>query len=270
MSSRVRLLPTLMGAAGVLLALRIGAMASTPTEPPAPAESEKAAEPADHGSGAKADETPKAPEGEHGEIDPAASSSKAHGADAAGQSQMYSGLAQTKGEADVLQKLGDRRAALDARERDLGLREQLLLAAEKQIAERLANLKGLEQKLDVMMAKRNELEEAQLASLVKSYENMKPDDAARIFNRLERTILVDVASRMKPVKIGAVLAAMEPSKAQDLTVMLAKRMRLSQLTPVAPPVAPPAPPVPVEPEAEAHTSEAPAEDKPAAEAAPHS
>ena len=101
---------------------------------------------------------------------------------------------------------------------------------------------------------------------------MKPDDAARIFNRLERTILVDVASRMKPVKIGAVLAAMEPSKAQDLTVMLAKRMRLSQLTPVVPPVAAPAPPAPVEPAAEAGTLEAPAalpaEDKPAAEAAP--
>ena len=44
MSSRVRLLPTLMGAAGVLLALRIGAMASTPAEPPEPAGSEQAAE----------------------------------------------------------------------------------------------------------------------------------------------------------------------------------------------------------------------------------
>ena len=250
-------------------------MASTPTEPPAPAESEKAAEPAGHGIGAKADETPKVATGEHGETAPAgdhadAGSSEAHGVDTARQSQVYSGLAQTKGEADVLQKLGDRRAALDARERDLGLREQLLLAAEKQIAERLANLKGLEQKLDVMMAKRNELEEAQLASLVKSYENMKPDDAARIFNRLERTILVDVASRMKPAKIGAVLAAMEPSKAQDLTVMLAKRMRLSQLTPVLPSVAPPAPPAPVEPEAEADTSEAPAVPPTAPEGAPHS
>lgn len=270
MSSRVRLLPTLMGAAGVLLALRIGAMASTPAEPPEPAGSEQAAEPADQASGGNADKTPQVPESQHGESAPAASSSDAHGGEAAGQSQVYSGLAQTKGEADVLQKLGDRRAALDARERDLGLREQLLLAAEKQIAERLANLKGLEQKLDVMMAKRNELEEAQLVSLVKSYENMKPDDAARIFNRLERTILVDVASRMKPVKIGAVLAAMEPSKAQDLTVMLAKRMRLSQLTPVVPPVALPAPPAPVEPVAEADTSEAPAEVKPAAESPPHS
>ncbi len=241
MSSRVRLLPTLMGAAGVLLALRIGAMASTPEVPPAHPEGEKVAEATDHGSEVKPADASEGAVGVQSEAAPAADQAETgHGADASGQHALeYSGLSQTKGEADVLQKLGERRAALDARERDLGLREQLLLAAERQIAERMAELKGLEQNLDVMMSKRNELEEAQIASLVKSYENMKPDDAARIFNRLERSILVDVASRMKPAKIGAVLAAMDPSRAQDLTVLLAKRMKLSQLKPVVLPVPPP-------------------------------
>jgi len=141
---------------------------------------------------------------------------------------------QTKGEADVLQRLGERRESLDAREKELVLREQMLAAAEKQIDSRLGELKQLEQKLEVLMGKRNEQEEVQLVALVKSYESMKPDDAARIFNRLERGILVDVASRMKPAKIGAVMAAMEPARAQDLTVLLAKRLKLSQLSTAAP------------------------------------
>lgn len=208
MSTRVRLLPTLVGAAGVLLCLRIGAMAAN-SEVPAP------------------DQTPaaEAVAGEHpapADVSPPAQ-----------QAQTFGGLAQTKGEADVLQKLGERRASLDARERDLGLREQLLLAAEKQVDARVQELKVLEQKLEVMMSKRNGEEEAQTAALVKTYETMKPDSAARIFNKLDRTILLDVASRMKPAKIATILAAMDPPRAQDLTVMLAKRLKLSLAVPAA-------------------------------------
>jgi flagellar motility protein MotE (MotC chaperone) len=33
---------------------------------------------------------------------------------------------------------------------------------------------------------------------------------------------------MKPAKIGAVLAAMEPARAQDLTVLLARRLKVTQ------------------------------------------
>lgn len=247
MSSRVRLLPTLVGAAGVLLCLRIGAMAANSEAPAPEAGSTAAAEPAATESAAL--------QGEGGVEHPAASG----GVPAADQqAQTFGGLAQTKGEADVLQKLSERRASLDARERDLGLREQLLLAAEKQVDARVQELKALEQKLDVMMSKRNEEDEAQTLALVKTYETMKPDSAARIFNKLDRSILLDVASRMKPAKIAAILAAMDAPRAQDLTVMLAKRLKLSQANP-APAISEPAPAA-VEPSAEP---------EPSVDAAPH-
>jgi hypothetical protein len=47
---------------------------------------------------------------------------------------------------------------------------------------------------------------------------------------------------MKPAKIGAVLAAMEAARAQDLTVLLARRMKVTLNTPAAP-AAPAAAPV---------------------------
>jgi flagellar motility protein MotE (MotC chaperone) len=143
-------------------------------------------------------------------------------------------LANSRGEADVLERLGERRAALDAREKDVVLREKMLDAAERQIDAKISELKQLEQKLEALVSKRNELEETQISSLVKTYESMKPEDAARIFNRLERGILVDVASRMKPAKIGAVLAAMEPARAQDLTVLLARRLKVTLNAPAVP------------------------------------
>lgn len=214
MSSRVRLLPTLIGAAGVLMCLRLGAMAADPP-PDAPKpdvpEISKAENP---GLAAGVNEDGAAP--------PPAP------APAPMAKKPDLPLADTKGEADVLEKLGERRAALDARERDVVLREKMLVAAEKQLDSKLSELKQLEQKLEVLVTKRNELEEAQIASLVKTYESMKPEDAARIFNRLERGILVDVSSRMKPAKIGAVLAAMEAARAQDLTVLLARRLKIQQ------------------------------------------
>lgn len=266
MSSRIRILPTLMGAVGVLLCLRIGAMAAS-------SEPEKPAEPAvESQQPAEASEKPEGQDQPSGEEAASADQVQASAVETQqmAQADTESGapieaVPQSRGEADVLQRLGERRAALDARERDLGLREQLLLAAEKQIDARLQELRQLEQKLDVMMAKRNEQDEAQLVALVKSYESMKPDDAARIFNRLERGILVDVSSRMKPAKIGAVLAAMEPARAQDLTVLLAKRLKpsLAQVpTPAAPvpaptPVLPPAP-IAVEPQPAAATDPVPA------------
>ena len=55
------------------------------------------------------------------------------------------------------------------------------------------------------------------------YENMKPKDAARIFNRLDMNILVEVSTKMKPRTMSAILAQMAPDAAERLTVELANR-----------------------------------------------
>lgn len=242
MSSRVRLLPTLIGAAGVLLCLRIGAMAAdTAPEPAAPAAEASADKAADKAKDGAAPEKPAAEPAK-----PAAEAAvAAEPAPAAPRGDIP--LASSRGEADVLERLAERRAALDAREKDVVLREKMLAAAERQIDGKLSELKQLEQKLEALVAKRNEMEEAQIAGLVKTYESMKPEDAARIFNRLERSIMVDVASRMKPAKIGAVLAAMEPARAQDLTVLLARRLKVTLNAPPVPAAAPVPPPAAVPP-----------------------
>lgn len=251
MSSQVRLLPTLIGAAGVLLCLRLGALAANTPEGGA-AEAAPAAEQAE-----PKEEAGNAAPGANAAPAPAAPAAEPPGATASDLADAV--VPRTKGEADVLQRLGERRDALDAREKNIALREQMLMAAERQVDSKLSELKALEQKLQVVMTKRNEEEEAQLVALVKSYESMKPLEAARIFNRLERSILVDVASRMKPAKIGSIMAAMEPARAQDLTVLLARRLKLSQAMPAAPAMPPAAPAMPM-PAADAPEGTAPPRD----------
>lgn len=259
MGSHVRLLPVLIGTAGILMMLRLGALAASSAEP---AHEPEAAAASEEHAPAAAEATP-ADHAPAGGGAPAAGGS--HAAPAQPEpAQPAVAQAQTKGEAQVLQNLSERRAVLDERERGLTMREQLIGVTEKRVEERLAELKDLEARLNTMLAKRDEAEEAQMVSLVKTYENMKPADAARIFNKLDRQVLVSVASRMKPAKIGAVMAAMEPGRAQDLTVMLALRLNVQRSRPQ--PVSAVAPPVQSAPEMPSAT--VPTE-QPAAAAAPH-
>ncbi len=129
----------------------------------------------------------------------------------------------SESEIKVLESLSSRRSALEARERSLDLREKLLLAAERRVDEKITKLKAIEQNIQDLLRTRDEEEEAQLASLVKVYESMKPKEAAKIFERLDMDVLLDVASKMKEQKVAAILAKMNPESAQELTVMLIKR-----------------------------------------------
>ena len=59
------------------------------------------------------------------------------------------------------------------------------------------------------------------------YENMKAKDAARIFDRLEMRILVEVASAINPRRMSDILGQMSPEAAERLTVELANRATAS-------------------------------------------
>jgi flagellar motility protein MotE (MotC chaperone) len=103
------------------------------------------------------------------------------------------------------------------------MRENLLKAAEKRIEERIGELKQLEASVGTAQQRQDDADQAKMKNLVTMYEAMKPKDAARIFDKLDMTILVDVAHAMKPAKLADVLAAMDADAAQRLTVALANR-----------------------------------------------
>ncbi len=119
----------------------------------------------------------------------------------------------------LLERLQERRQELDARNRDLELRENLIKDAEKRLENRIDELKDVENRIN---GKGGE-QAAKFKSLVIMYEGMKAKDAARIFDRLDPGVLVDVANAMNPKKLADVLAQMNAEMAQRLTVELARR-----------------------------------------------
>jgi flagellar motility protein MotE (MotC chaperone) len=127
---------------------------------------------------------------------------------------------------DVLTSLGKRRAELDARERDLEMRENLLTAAEKRVDDKIDSLKQMQGQIQALLVQRDAAEQKQLDALVKSYSSMKPKDAARIFNDLNADVLLAVASQMKPDVLGTILSQMQADAAEKLTLRLANRLKL--------------------------------------------
>ena len=102
------------------------------------------------------------------------------------------------GERAVLESLQQRRQELETRARELEVRDSLLKAAERRIEQRLQELKEMEARLTGAAAKKDEAEAAKFKSLVTMYENMKAKDAAKIFDRLDLRILVEVVERHEP------------------------------------------------------------------------
>ncbi|BCJ91615.1 hypothetical protein IZ6_23500 [Terrihabitans soli] len=123
----------------------------------------------------------------------------------------------------LLDRLQARRQELDSRSQELDLRENLLRAAEKKIEEQLVELKAVEDRIAAAEEAKKSEEDAKLKDLVIMYENMKPKEAAAIFDVMDMKVLVEVASKMAPKKAGDVIAKMEPAVAERLTVALAKR-----------------------------------------------
>ena len=127
------------------------------------------------------------------------------------------------GERAVLESLQQRRQELEARAREVEVRDSLLKAAERRIELRLQELKEQEARLTGASSKKDEADAAKFKALVSMYENMKAKEAARIFDRLDLRVLVEVADGMNPRRMSDILGVMTPEAAERLTVELANR-----------------------------------------------
>ncbi|TNE28204.1 MAG: hypothetical protein EP349_08145 [Alphaproteobacteria bacterium] len=132
-------------------------------------------------------------------------------------------------EIDVLQSLAKRREALEKREKELATREALLNVAEAEVDNKIAELKTLRTEIEKLLGKQTDVQENRLRSLVKIYENMKPQEAARIMNTLEMDVLLDVIGRMSERRSAPILANMTPDRARAVTIRLAEQRKLPEL-----------------------------------------
>ncbi len=132
----------------------------------------------------------------------------------------------TDTEIELLQKLVKRREKLERLEHRLDLRESMLLATERRIDSKITELTKIKKTIEQLLKTHDTQQEAKLRSLVKIYENMKPKQAARIFDRLDLGILLDVVERMRESKTAPIMANMTPARAKSVTAALVSRRTL--------------------------------------------
>jgi len=123
----------------------------------------------------------------------------------------------------ILERLQARRQELDARAREVEIRESLLKAAEKRIESRVEEMKATEGQIGKATEQKSEADAARFKGIITMYESMKPKDAAKIFDRLEMSVLLEIASQIAPRKMSDILGLMTPEAAEKLTVELARR-----------------------------------------------
>jgi flagellar motility protein MotE (MotC chaperone) len=128
-------------------------------------------------------------------------------------------------ETAILERLQERRNEIDARNKDIEMRESLLKAAEKRLEGRIGELKDIESRLTTTAQQREEQEAVRFKNVVTMYENMKAKEAAKIFDRLDLKILVEVATQINPRRMSDIMAQMSPDAAERLTVELAARAK---------------------------------------------
>ncbi|MFZ5731264.1 MAG: MotE family protein [Pseudomonadota bacterium] len=123
----------------------------------------------------------------------------------------------------LLERLQARRQELETRAREVDIRESLLKSAEKRIEGKVEELKGVETRITAAQEQKAAAESVKFKSIVVMYEGMKPKDAAKIFDRLDMAVLIEVASQIAPRKMSDILGLMTPEAAERLTVELARR-----------------------------------------------
>ena len=129
----------------------------------------------------------------------------------------------------ILERLQSRRQELEARAREIDIRENLLKAAERRIELRAEELKASEAGVAVATGQKSEADAERFKGLVTMYEGMKPKDAAKVFDRLEMSVLFDIASHIAPRKMSDILGLMSPEAAERLTIEMARRAGVGQI-----------------------------------------
>jgi len=122
---------------------------------------------------------------------------------------------------DLLKLVEMKRIELKEKEEALKNEEQRLSILRKQVDEKIEAYTKLLAQVEAAAKKIEEAKSERLENVVKSYEVMSAEDAAARLSVLDNDIALQIMTRMKSKKAGAIIAVMEPQKAAALTKSMA-------------------------------------------------
>jgi flagellar motility protein MotE (MotC chaperone) len=118
---------------------------------------------------------------------------------------------------DMVKFVEAKRIELKEKEENLKRQEDRLNSLRKDIDEKIAAYTKLLARVETTLKQVDTAKGEKLENVVKAYEIMGAEDAAVRLSALDEPTALQILSRMKSKKAGAVIAAMTPRKAAALT-----------------------------------------------------
>lgn len=129
-------------------------------------------------------------------------------------------IAAGDGESSYLAKLNERKKELDEREAELTKMEEELQAQRVEIDQKLKELEEIRLAISKKLDEKVQVDEEKVVKLVEVYKSMKPSDAAKVLEKLDENLAVEIFDRMKQSKAGEIMGFLNAEKARSISEKL--------------------------------------------------
>lgn len=120
-------------------------------------------------------------------------------------------------ELNHLTKLAERKKELDAREEELNRLETEMAKQKEELQKKIVDLEKMRSSISNLLEERVKADDQKIETLVQFYSNMKPPQAAKVFETIDEDLAVQILGRMKKKNAAEILNLMKAEKAQMFT-----------------------------------------------------
>lgn len=117
-------------------------------------------------------------------------------------------------DAEYMFKLAERKKQLDQREADLNKLAEQIEKQKVEITTKLTKLEETRVQISKALEEKIKADDAKVETLVQMYTNMKPVQAAKIFESLDEDLVIEILGRMKKKSAADILNLIKAEKAQ--------------------------------------------------------
>ncbi len=114
-------------------------------------------------------------------------------------------------------KLEERNQQLDSKEKELQKLEEELQEQKLALEKRLRDLEEIRTKISSRLDEKVKVDQEKVDKLVEFYSNMKPQNAAKVFEDIDEDLAVEILNKMKKKSAADIMNLLKSDKAQKLS-----------------------------------------------------
>ncbi len=118
---------------------------------------------------------------------------------------------------DFVKDFKDRKKALDQKEEELKAWEAEIQTQKSELDTKISEIQKIRKDISAQLEERVKADQGKIDTLVQVYTQMKPSQAAKVFESLDEDLAVDILTKMKKKSAADILNLLKADKAQLLS-----------------------------------------------------